>query len=101
MKEKLGAGAYAESLGNCCAEASDHVEMPVSTTSAATHARATRRFNPGSGVQLIGIIHLHAASRSERQPFQRRHNHRYLSVLRMHAFDGSEQPERAALAAAS
>ncbi|WOH81881.1 hypothetical protein RX327_01285 [Bradyrhizobium sp. BEA-2-5] len=47
MGEKLGAGAYAESLGNCCADAPEHVQTPTSTTSAATFARAKRRFNPG------------------------------------------------------
>jgi|UPI00040D3BC2 hypothetical protein len=38
--------------------------------SAATHAaRATRRFKAESGVQLIGIIHVRAASRGERSHF--------------------------------
>ncbi|MGL3212091.1 hypothetical protein [Bradyrhizobium sp. BR 1433] len=61
MGEKLGAGAYAESLGNCCADAPEHVQTPTSTTSAATFARAKRRFNPGAGFQQIDIVHALAA----------------------------------------
>ncbi|WP_225642373.1 MULTISPECIES: hypothetical protein [Bradyrhizobium] len=61
MGEKLGAGAYAESLGNCCADAPEHVQTPTSTTSAAMFTRAERRFNPGAGFQLIDIVHALAA----------------------------------------
>ncbi|MCP1974193.1 hypothetical protein [Bradyrhizobium elkanii] len=61
MGEKLGVGAYAESLGNCCADAPEHVQAPTSTTSAATFARTERRFNPGAGFQLIDIVHALAA----------------------------------------
>ncbi|WP_298370970.1 hypothetical protein [uncultured Bradyrhizobium sp.] len=101
MEEKFGAGAYAESLGNCCADAREQAQTPTSTTSAATHARAKRRFNPGSGFQLIDIIHLLAASEGERQPFRRRHNHGFLSVLRMHRLGGSRSRKGPSRVAAS